>query len=101
MINESLSYYLKKSENLKPHNTEKIKRVSILSNFTINGLSNVLQVISNEQLMDIDVYEAPYNQFRQEIINSESNWYAFKSELSFIILDLDSLLGDTKFRFYS
>ena len=59
MINRSLSYYLKKSENLTPHNPEKIKKLAILSNFTINGLSNVLQVMSNEQMMDIDVYEAP------------------------------------------
>lgn len=101
MINKSLSYYLKKSENLTPHDPEKIKKIAILSNFTINGLSNVLQVMSNEQMMDIDVYEAPYNQFKQEIVNSASNWHVFKPELSFIILDLDSLLGDTKFRFYS
>lgn len=101
MMNKSLSYYLNKAEKLIPSTTNQPKKVAILSNFTLKGITEVIKVISNEQGMDIEVYESPYNQYKQEVIDINSIWYNYNPDLSFIILDFDSYLGDLKFRFYS
>ena len=101
MKTQSLSYYLNKAKTLTSHNSGHLKKISILSNFTLNGISETLKVMSNEEQMDIEVYEGPYNQFRQEILNTKSQWYNFKPDLSFIILDFGSLIGNIQFQFYS
>ena len=44
-----------------------------------------------------EIYEAPYNQVSQEIINQKSKLYEFKPELTFLILDTRSILGEEYF----
>lgn len=100
-MTKPLSYYLNESENTISSDRSKLKKISVLCNFTIKGLSEVIKVISNEQGMNIDVYECPYNQYKQEIIDPNSNWYKYNPDLSFIILDFDSYIGDRRFYFYS
>ena len=62
----SLSDYINKSNEITKMFDKKI-RIALLSSFTINGLSDVLKVKSNERNISCVVYEAPYNQYSQEI----------------------------------
>lgn len=98
---KTVSYYMDKARSIQFSDSSKVKKIAILSNFTIQGLPEILKVICHEQNMNIDIYEAPYGQFKQEIINKNSGWHNFRPELTFIILDFDSLIGDIKFHFYS
>ena len=64
MTNSSLQYYREKSQSLILKNP---KKISLLSNFTINGLSDVIKVIAFEQNMHVQIYQCPYDHYRQEI----------------------------------
>ena len=65
---KSLSDYINKSNEITKAFDRKI-RISLLSSFTINGLSEILKVKSAERCISCVVYEAPYNQYSQEILN--------------------------------
>jgi len=101
MSDKPLSYYLKESKNLNPQTGNNVKKIAILGNYTLEGLANIIRVISNENNFYVKIYESQYNQYRQEIINVNSGWYKFKPHLSFIILDFDSLIGEKQFEFYT
>lgn len=101
MNDKSLSYYLDKVKQIPNGNLDNTKRIALLSNFTMNGLVETLKVLSYEQGLNVDVYEAPYAQFRQEIINQNSKWHFFKPDLTFLILDFESLVGDLRFEYYT
>ena len=94
---KSLSYYINKSqENIEEH-SKKI-RIALLSSFSINGLKEVIQVKSSERKISSIIYEAPYNQYSQEILNQESKLYEFSPDITFLLLDTRSILGEI-FRF--
>ena len=48
MRNYPLSYYVNKAQSLNPCNKNNIKKVAILGNFNIKGISEILKVTSNE-----------------------------------------------------
>ncbi len=93
----TLSYYINKSKEITKVFDKKI-RIALLSGFTINGLKEVLQVKSNERDISCTVYEAPYNQYSQEILNQDSDLYKFSPNMTFLILDTREVLGNL-FRF--
>ena len=93
----SLSDYINKSNKITKVFDRKI-RISLLSSFTINGLSEILKVKSAERNISCTVYEAPYNQYSQEILNQDSELYKFSPELTFLIIDTRNIFGDI-FRF--
>jgi len=98
MPNEnSLSHYINKSKEITKKYDKKI-RIGILSSFTINGLKEILQVKSTERNISCMIYEAPYNQYSQEILNQDSELYKFSPELTFLIIDTRNIFGDI-FRF--
>lgn len=92
----SLSHYINKSKELKVYN-KKI-RIGLLASFTINGLKEILQVKSAKRNISCIIYEAPYNQYSQEILNQNSNLYKFLPEITFLIIDARSIFGEI-FRF--
>jgi FkbH-like protein len=94
---KSLSYYINKSKEITEVMDKKI-RIGLLSSFTINGLKEVLQVKSSERNVSCIVYEAPYNQYSQEILNQESNLYKFLPDITFLIIDARNIFGEI-FRF--
>ncbi len=94
---KSLSHYINKSKDITETMNRKI-RIGLLSSFTINGLKETLQVKSAERNISCMVYEAPYNQYSQEILNQESNLYKFLPDITFLIIDTRSIFGDI-FRF--
>ena len=90
---KSLSDYINKSNEITKMFDKKI-RIALLSSFTINGLSDVLKVKSNERNISCVVYEAPYNQYSQEILNKKSDLYKFLPDLTFLILDTRNIFGE-------
>ena len=98
MPNEkSLSHYINKSKEIGGTMDKKI-RIGLLSSFTINGLKEIIQVKSAERNISCKVYEAPYNQYSQEILNQDSNLYKFLPEITFLVIDSRNIFGEI-FRF--
>jgi FkbH-like protein len=93
----SLSYYINKSKEISEMFDRNI-RIGILSSFTVNGLKEILQVKSAERNISCIVYEAPYNQYSQEILNQDSTIYKFSPEITFLIIDTRNIFGEI-FRF--
>lgn len=89
-----LSYYIINSEKFLGTKFGKKIRVGILSSFTINGLKETIQVKSADKNIDCITYVGGYNQYNQEIINSESNLYKFSPDITFLIIDTRNILGD-------
>ena len=101
MIKEyPLSEYLNKFLELDNEH-KNLTNIAFLSSFTINGLSETVQVKCNEKKIYCDTYTGGYNQFSQEILNLKSKLYDFTPNLTFLILDLRSVLGDLFFFPYS
>ena len=101
MNENNLSYYLKKSKQIQKIHSQHSKKIALLGNFTLNGLKEVLEVLSYEKKLDLEIYDSPYAQFKQEIVNQNSEWHNFAPDLTFLILDFDALVGDTRFEYYS
>jgi len=93
----SLSHYINKSNEITKVFDKKI-RIALLSSFTINGLSEILKVKSAERNISCTVYEAPYNQYSQQILNKKSDLYKFSPNITFLILDTRNIFGEI-FRF--
>lgn len=97
MPKKSLSYYINRSQEISKDYDKKI-RIALLSSFSINGLKEVLKVESTERKISSITYEAPYNQYSQEILNQDSNLYKFSPEITFLLIDARNIFGDL-FRF--
>ena len=91
---EKLSYFLNKAKKLGDNNFNNKIRVAILSSFTINGLEESLRVKLYEKKIDCKTYVSGYNQFNQEILDVSSKLYKFSPDLTFLILDTQSTLGN-------
>jgi len=94
---KSLSDYINESDEITKVFDKKI-RIALLSSFTINGLTEILKVKSAERNISCMVYESPYNQYSQEILNKKSNLYKFLPDITFLILDTRNIFGEI-FRF--
>jgi FkbH-like protein len=91
----SISDYLNEKSNINTI-SHRIK-IALVSSFSINGLKEVISLKCSKMNISSDIYEAPYNQVSQEIINQKSELYEFKPELTFLILDTRSILGEEYF----
>ena len=102
MNNEKkLSEYLNISKkNQVEKYTKKIK-IALLSSFTINGLAETLRVKCAENKINSLTYTAGYNQYNQEIINTNSSMYKFSPDVTFLIIDSRAILGDYFYSPYS
>lgn len=74
-------------------------RTALLSSFTINGLREVLDIKCFESGIDASFYECGYNQYAQDIINPNSDYYRFEPEITFLFIDTRSLMGDDFYYF--
>ncbi len=93
-IEYPLSHYISESQNLNNKSLGKTIKVAILSSFTINGLSETLQVKCANRNINCIPYIGGYNQYNQEILDVNSNLYKFSPNLTFLILDLRSIMGE-------
>lgn len=101
MKEERLSYYITQSKIIDLNSYEKEIKIAILGSFTLNGLSEVLQVKCRESKIKFISHVGEYNQYAQEILNPKSNLYQFKPDITFLLLDVRTILGDTYFSPYS
>jgi FkbH-like protein len=62
-------------------------RVAFLSSFTIQGLPEVFSSNALFHNLFVNTYNAPYNQFTQEILNVESGLYKFNPYVIYILID--------------
>jgi FkbH-like protein len=98
---KKLSYFLNESKKLDPQNSIHKIKSAILSSFTINGLAECLQVKSHEKKINCQTYLGEYNQYNQEILNKNSKLYKFSPDITFLLLDTRSLLGEFFYTPYS
>lgn len=94
----TLSDDIKKSNSFNEEVFEKKIKIGILSSFTINGLGESLQAKCASHKIGCTSYMCGYNQYNQDILNSKSDLYKFKPDVTFLFLDTRSVLGDL---FYS
>ncbi len=94
MQNNEISYYINKAKSLPPLETEKKIRVGLLSSFTINGLEEIIRVKCHNSNIACQTYVSGYNQYVQEILDKSSKLYSFSPDLTFLILDTRTFLGD-------
>jgi FkbH-like protein len=98
---EPLSKYILDSQKLEINNFDKKIKVAFLSSFTINGLSESLQVKCSKKQISCNSYVAAYNQYNQEILDKKSDLYSFLPDITFLILDTRSIFGDLFYSPYS
>ena len=82
------------SKNIDDLKFENKLKVAILSSFTLNGLNEILHVKCSELGIRYQSYVAGYNQYNQEFLNSQSDFYKFSPDVTFLILDIRNFLGD-------
>jgi FkbH-like protein len=75
--------------------------IAILASSTVNGIKETLHVQCGELGIFGKFYIGEYNQYAQEILNSESRLYAFDSDLVIINIDARAISGDHFFNPYS
>jgi len=98
---KKLSYYLNRASKLDEHTYEKKIRIALLGSFTINGVAETLSVMCAEKKIQCTTYVADYNQYNQEILNTESDLYKFSPDISFLLIDSRTILGDLFYYPYS
>ena len=98
---KKLSYFLNESKNLDPQNSNHKIKSAILCSFTINGLAECLQVKSHTKKINCQTYVGQYNQYNQEILDKNSQLYKFSPDLTFLLIDVRSMLGELFYTPYS
>ena len=91
---KKLSYFLNESKKLDPRNSNHKIKSAILCSFTINGLAECLQVKAYTKKINCQTYVGQYNQYNQEILNKNSQLYKFSPDLTFLLIDVRSMLGE-------
>ena len=97
---EKMSYYLTKAKTTE-NNFEKDIRIAVLSSFTLNGMDKVFEVKCADKKIKCVSYLGGYNQYNQEILDETSRLYGFNPDVTFLILDTQSILGDLWYSPYS
>jgi len=95
----TLAEYISRSKKLNKSNEKKV-RVAVLGSFTLNGLSNTIQVKCDLHNVSCFTYDAGYNQYNQNILDDNSELYQFAPDIVFLLLDVRSILGDLFFSPY-
>jgi FkbH-like protein len=96
-----LSHYINTAKSLDINKYEKKLRIAILGSFTLNGLAEVIQVKCSDIKVGCTVYVSNYNQYNQDILNDSSDLYKFSPNITFLILDTQSILGNLYYFPYS
>ena len=77
----SLNEFMKKSLVLKPQNFEKKLKIALLSSFTVKGLLETISVKCSDLNIGCTTFEGGYNQYSQDILDSDSNYHKFNADL--------------------
>ncbi len=89
---KKLSHYINQAKIIKPEIHSKKIRIAFLGSFTLNGFEETIQVQCNEEKINCITYNAPYNQYNQEILNENSDLYKFNPDIIFLLIDNRTIL---------
>ena len=89
---KKLSHYINQAKLIKPEIHNKKIRIAFLGSFTLNGFEETIQVQCNEEKINCITYNAPYNQYNQEILNENSGLYKFNPDIIFFLIDNRTIL---------
>ena len=76
---------------------EKTLRIALLSSSTTAGIKEVLDVKCHDLGLTAELYDPPYGQFAQEILDPKSPLYAFGPSLTILNVDIMHWLGEDFF----
>ena len=93
-MERKLSEYISLSQTIDVTKSSKKIKVGILSSFTINGLGETLTVKCSELDIECKSYVAGYNQYNQEILDPKSKLYLSSPDITFLIIDIRTLLNE-------
>ena len=93
-MERKLSEYISISQTIDVTKSSKKIKVGILSSFTVNGLGETLTVKCSESDIGCQSYVAGYNQYNQEILDPKSKLYSFSPDITFLIVDIRTLLNE-------
>lgn len=96
-----LSHYIAQARKLDVTGFENNIRVAILGGFTLNGLEESIRVKCAGARIACKTYVSGYNQYNQDILNAQSELYAFSPDITFLIIDTRSILGGLFYSPYS
>lgn len=74
--------------------------VAVISSSSVNGIDQVLRGMCANLDLLANVYVSRYNQFAQDILDSNSDLYKFSPEIIFLNIDLRTISGDAYFNPY-
>jgi len=100
-LERKLSEYISLSQTIDITKSSKKIKIGLLSSFTINGLSETLTVKCSELAIECKSYVAGYNQYNQEILDPKSKLYSFSPDITFLIIDIRTLLNEIFYHPYS
>ncbi len=69
-------------------------KIAFLSSFTIEPLVDFVAVESAASGIVLDKYVGGYGQFNQQLLDPSSGLYEFSPEITFLIVEFDSLIND-------
>ncbi len=69
-------------------------KIALLSSFSIEPLAVYLDIECRKMGLFPEIYIGGFNQFRQEILEENSEFYKFKPEITILAVNLNHLLGD-------
>lgn len=61
--------------------------IALLGNFTTNYMGNSIKEECTKHNINAAIYNTPYNQYNQEVLNTGSGFFAFKPDLAIILLE--------------
>jgi len=100
-LERKLSEYVSLSKTIDITKSGKKIKVGILSSFTVNGLSETLTVKCLESDIGCQSFVAGYNQYNQELLDPKSKLYSFSPDITFLIIDIRTLLNEIFYHPYS
>jgi FkbH-like protein len=70
-------------------------KLALLTSYTNDFLIPLLQTDLMLEGLACEVYTPHYNQFRQEILNASSGFYAFRPDVTIVAFELDDMFPDS------
>jgi len=67
--------------------TKAVYKIALLGNFTTELIGLALQEECRQAGIEASVYNGPFQQYNQEIMNPDSGFYAFQPDLTILLLD--------------
>ncbi|MBE3144291.1 MAG: HAD family hydrolase, partial [Planctomycetes bacterium] len=67
--------------------------IAFVSSYTVDPLADYVQVFSAQNDLAVNSYIAPYGQFNQELLNPQSEFYRASPQITFLLIEAESLLA--------